>query len=223
MFGLSADMDAISKLGIPIIEDCALSIGATYKNRRVGSFGSISVFSFYATKVMTTLEGGLVATDNPRLYVKILDLREYDHKQSYRVRFNYKMSDAQAAMGMVQLSKLGQYIMSRQRLAAMYNNGLNDMDVELPCAGSDKRHIYFRYVIRSSQKADIIIKKLWRAGIEAKRPVHKPLHHYLGLDDYHFPITSEIYKTAVSLPIYPTLKDSQVRFVIGRLKKIYGT
>lgn len=222
MFGVAADMDALLSLDIPIVEDCALSLGTTYKNKMAGSFGAISVFSFYATKMMTTAEGGMLVTNESSIYSRALDLKDYDNKGDYKVRYNYKLSDFAAAMGLAQLNKLGAFISRRQKIASRYNIGLSDLNIQLPYPVDNKTHIYFRYVFRPARGADGVIHKLKRFGIEAKKPVYKPLHNYLGLQDKDFPVTKEVYKTAVSLPIYPALEDRQISFIIGKTRQIFS-
>lgn len=220
MFGEAADMTALLKFRIPIIEDCALSPGATFKNKKVGSFGLISIFSFYATKMMSTAEGGMVVTHDRAIYSFIADLTDYDNKQVYRVRYNYKMNELAAAMGIEQLKKLKSFILHRQKIAAMYNNGLADLGIKLPSSNNDKAHTYFRYIIRIPEKADVLITKLNQVSIEAKKPIFKPLHNYLGLKDQDYPVTSQVYKTALSLPIYPSLTDRQVKFIITKVRQV---
>ena len=92
-FGLPADIDEVMSLGVPVIEDCAQAIGAVYKGEKTGSFGTLSCFSFYATKVLSTGEGGMVVSNSRKLLKKIRDLREYDNKKNYSIRYNYKMTD----------------------------------------------------------------------------------------------------------------------------------
>jgi dTDP-4-amino-4,6-dideoxygalactose transaminase len=220
MFGTAADIDGFLKLGIPIIEDCALSIGATYKGKKVGGFGKLSVFSFYATKVITTAEGGAVLTNESKLYAFILDLRNYDNRQNYNLRYNYKMSDLSSAMGIAQLKKLPKFIRRRQNIARQYNFGLSGLGLQLPIAEANKSHIYYRYIIRGKNKANRLISRLRRFGIEAKRPIFKPLHSYLGLKDKDFPVASSVYNTALSLPIYPGLQDAKVKFIIDKVRLV---
>jgi dTDP-4-amino-4,6-dideoxygalactose transaminase len=222
MFGLAAEIDKILGFGVPVIEDCALSVGATYRNKKVGSFGIISVFSFYATKVMTTAEGGMLLTDDKNIFATALDLRDYDHKERYRVRYNYKMSDLAAAVGLAQLNKLDNFISRRQRLAQFYNKNLKDLDIQLPVSGKERRHIYFRYVIRTRLRAQALMRKFSRLGIECKRPLFRPLHIYLRLKNKDYPGATQAYKEAVSLPIYPDLKGSQAQFVISGVRKALG-
>lgn len=220
MFGLAADMDGLRKFGIPLLEDCALSVGATYKGRQVGSFGCAAVFSFYATKMLATAEGGALVTNNREINSFARDRRDYDNKDSYEVRFNYKLNDIQAAMGIQQLKGLRSFISHRQKIAAMYNNSLSDLGIRLALTAAKRTHVYFRYCIRGRDSSDNIIKKLRAFGIEAKKPVFKPLHNYLGLSDKEYPVTAQVYKTVVSLPIYPLLKEAQARFIIDKVRSV---
>jgi perosamine synthetase len=119
MFGLAADVTQFLGLGVPIIEDCAHSIGGIHGTRRLGSFGQAAVFSFYATKVIATGAGGMVATSSRELADRIRDLKFYDKKSDFRLRFNYQLTDIQAAVGRVQLAKLGRFIARRRDIAQL--------------------------------------------------------------------------------------------------------
>ncbi len=219
MFGLAADMDALRKFSIPIVEDCALSTGATYNKRKVGSFGKVSVFSFYATKMMTTGEGGMLLTNDKAVFSQALDLRDYDNKESYQLRFNYKMSDLAASIGLIQLKKLPKFIIHRQKIAQRYNKTLSGLPIQLPIQGGKRMHTYYRYVVGVKDLSSVI-GQLMAYGIEAKRPVYKPLHHYLKLDFKDYPVTQEVYSSALSLPIYPDMSVLSVNKVSLKLRKI---
>ena len=132
MFGRPADIHAFLKLGIPVIENCAQSLGARYKERPVGSFGDISIFSFYATKMIATGYGGMVCSKNKALMRKIRDLIEVDEREDYKLRFNYRMSDIAAALGLTQLKRLNSFIAKRRANAAFYNQNLKQSDILLP-------------------------------------------------------------------------------------------
>lgn len=120
MFGLPSDIDELLTLNIPIIEDCAQSIGAKYKNKKVGSLGYASIFSFYATKMFTSIDGGMILTDDEELAEVLKDLRYYGGKRDYKLRFNYKMQNINAAVGLVQFEKLESLLVERSRLANKY-------------------------------------------------------------------------------------------------------
>lgn len=214
MFGLPADIDAVLSLGVPVIEDCALSLGARSRGRTVGGLGKLSVLSFYATKMITTGEGGMVAGDSARLLRDLEDRRSYDGRRCYRDRYNYKMTDLQAAIGRVQLGRLENFIRARRRLASLYRRSLEGGPWELPV--SSEEHVYYRFVLRT-RFPDRLITALERRGIEARRPVFRPLHRQLGLGRDGFPGAEEAYRHAVSLPIYPALTASEAKRVTTAL------
>ena len=220
MFGLAADIDEILSLGIPVIEDCAQSLGAKYQGRYTGSFGVCSIFSFYATKMLSTGEGGMVLSDDDRLAGIARDLRDYDEKNGYSVRYNYKMTDMQAALGISQLKKLPSFIERRKEVAGLYNGSLRDISFPVAAIPEGREHIYYRYVL-SLDDSSGFMKEMLKLGIGCRRPVFKPLHEYLGLSGY--PATQEAMRRAVSIPIYPSLEDEEARRIAGgmvdRLKK----
>ena len=218
MFGLPADIDEIMALGIPVIEDCAQAVGATFQGRPVGSFGMLAVFSFYATKIMTTGEGGMVASHSEDLLEKVKDLREYDEKNDYRVRFNYKMSDLQAALGLSQLARLADFITHRRKIASLHSAGLKRLPVDLPQESEDRRHIFFRYVIRTKKPLAAILRSFQQRGVCCRRPVYKPLHRLLGLSGFHW--AEEVAESVLSLPIYPSLKDEETEKIVEAAQEI---
>jgi len=217
MFGLPADIDAILSLGIPGIEDCAHSIGATVNGRKAGSFGLVSILSFYATKMLGAGEGGMVLSNDRGLIDGIRDLRAYDERETYTVRYNYKLTDIQAAVVVSQLNKLSAFIEKRKEIAALYNHGLKRVGVRLPVVPEEREHIYYRYVILLENLPEFM-KEMRKRGIECRRPVFKPLHRYLSLPGY--PITDEVWEKAVSIPIYPSLTAEEAHRIVDAIMAI---
>jgi dTDP-4-amino-4,6-dideoxygalactose transaminase len=216
MFGYPVEaMDAFLALGPPVIEDCAQSLGATYQGKMVGTWGAATIFSFYATKVITTGQGGMVASSDKRLLAEVQDLRAYDKKEDYKIRYNFCMTDLQARMGRIQLAKLPTFLEAREQRAQWYDKHLKGLKgMMMPRTGG----IYYRYIVRiPAGKLDEVINRLHRDGIEAQRPVFRPLHRYLGLDG--FAATEQVFAEALSLPIYPRLKTADMRHVASCLKK----
>ena len=211
MFGGSAEVNKFLELGVPVVEDCAQSLGCTYRGRRLGSFGAASLFSFYATKVITTGQGGMLLTDSPALFNKARDLIEYDERRDYAVRYNYKMTDLQAALGLAQIKQLNRFIAKRRAIARYYDKAFSQCGIAVTV--NDPGHIYYRYVIRISSPLQQFAAGLKKKGIEVKPPVFMPLHRYLKLDRRLFPNTEELFKRTLSLPIYPDLTASQMRLV----------
>jgi perosamine synthetase len=217
MFGLPADIREIIALGIPVIEDCAQALGSRYEGAPTGSFGVLSVFSFYATKVICTGEGGMVAANDRRFLEKIRDLRDYDEKEDYRLRYNYKLTDLQAALGLEQLRKLPVLIGRRRDVARQYDQFLHERLLPAPACPPDREHIYYRYIIRTKHTAELLAAG-GEAGIAYRRPVFKPLHHYLGMAGY--PQTEAAFLDTVSLPIYPSLHDDEIKAILQHVHSI---
>lgn len=218
MFGLAAEIEEIAGHGIPVIEDCAMSLGAQYHGKPAGSLGSLSVVSFYATKMIATGEGGMVLGDRAKLLREVRDLRSYDGHQRHRARFNYKMTDMQAAMGRAQLTRLTGFIRRRRHLASRYRRALGMGPWELPT--NEGHHIYYRFVIRVHKRAQRFLSRMNELGIEARRPVFNPLHRYLKLEG--FPGTEEVFRRAVSIPLYPALTNDESRHVIQATQRAGG-
>ncbi len=215
MFGTPAPADKIKELEIRVVEDCAQSIGARIGSKLTGTIGEISVFSFYATKVLCAGEGGAVASDSGELLAWMRDLRDYDHKAQYYPRFNYKMTEIQAAIARVQLGKLPDFIKRRQFIAERYNRAVDETGFRR--VHRPEGDIYFRYLIFCDEIPEVI--NCFRdEGVTAACPVFNPIHRYLGLEG--FLGTEEIHRTAVSIPCYPDLNDEEVENVCRALKKI---
>jgi len=215
MFGLPADIREIVAFGVPVIEDCAQSLGSRYEGAPTGSFGALSVFSFYATKVICTGEGGMVAANDLQLLEKIRDLRDYDEKADDRLRFNCKLTDLQAALGLAQLRKLPTLIGRRRAIARQYDEFLRENLLPAPACPPDRDHIYYRYVIRIKNVAELLAAG-GESGIAYRGPVFKPLHHYLGMTGY--PRTEAAFLETVSLPIYPSLHDEEIKAILQHVQ-----
>lgn len=217
-FGFPARIDQIVGLGIPVIEDCAVSIGAKYKNKKVGSFGVISVCSFYATKMLTTGEGGMILTDDEGITALVRELRDYTGHSEFKVRYNYKMTDIAAAMGIVQLKKLDSFIKKRILLAERYTTLLRKYpDLILPDYDRNEMSpVFYRYIVkvpgRDVERVRSIMKE---KGIFCGRAVLQPLHRLLGLSCERYPNSEKLAQDVISLPIYPSLSEEDVEYIAG--------
>ncbi len=213
MFGLTQDVKAFAALGLPIIEDCAMSLGSHCGSMSAGALGELAVCSFYATKVISSGgEGGMVLTDDDGMAARLRGMREYDGLPANGVRYNCKMTELAATIGRVQLRQLPDFIQRRRNLASRYSRAL-EASVQTP--PPETGHIYYRYVIDAGEKTgSALIAALEDRGIQARRPVNSPLHRELGLDDGAYPETTRAYEADVSLPLYPTLDDSRAKRVI---------
>ncbi|MBI4309295.1 MAG: DegT/DnrJ/EryC1/StrS family aminotransferase, partial [Candidatus Omnitrophica bacterium] len=214
LFGYPADMKGLLRLGIPIIEDCAQSIGAEYEGRKAGAWGVLCICSFYATKVLTTAEGGMVLSHRKKLLDDIRDRREYDKALTYKVRYNYKMTDVQAALGLSQLARLPQFIARRKAIARIYNSMDAHPQIKIPDTAAGRDHIYYRYVIKLKTGQKAFLQKLNKQGIGAARPVFSPLHRYFNQGQC--PVADELMKQCISIPIYPSLTNAQAQYIVEK-------
>ncbi|GJQ58455.1 MAG: DegT/DnrJ/EryC1/StrS family aminotransferase [Candidatus Scalindua sp. AMX11] len=221
LFGLPADIDDVISLGIPVIEDCAQSVGAVYRGKMVGSYGTLSCFSFYATKVFSTGEGGMVTSNSKKLLKKISDLREYDNRKNYITRYNYKMTDIHAALGLSQLKKLKTFLTKRVSIAEIYSSELQGFCKIPSLSYEDRSHIFYRFIIQISGSVSNALRQISQQGVMCARPIYKPIHKYLHFSG--FPASELAQKNSLSLPIYPTLSKREICTVLDVLKKYCTT
>jgi dTDP-4-amino-4,6-dideoxygalactose transaminase len=218
-FGLPADLAELCALGPPVIEDCAQALGAAYRGRPAGALGDICILSFYATKMLAAGEGGMVLSNRRRVVHRVRDLRGYDERETFRPRFNYKMTDLAAALGLCQLGRLDGFLARRRALAAVYDRALAGAPVGLPPRPPDREHALHRYVVRVRHRggAGPVLSALAARGIAARRPIFRPLHALLRAAG--FPGGTDAWRTMVSLPIYPSLPAAQARRVARALRE----
>lgn len=220
MFGMPAEIRAIRKLGVPVVEDCAMAIGGRIGKTMLGAWGDVSIFSFYATKVMTTGSGGAVATSRRDLWTRMLDGVNYDNRDDYAVRYNYRMNAVAAAMGRAQLKKLSRWIKRRGQIAEVYSGRLKVSPDALPPRAEGR--IFYRYVMDMRSQADRLMEWMGDHGVECKRPVYRPLHRYFPKLRHTCPEADRIHRGSVSLPIYPTLTDGDARRIVGLVNDFSG-
>jgi len=213
-FGLAVDLGDFQRLGVALVEDCAQTLGAMLGGRPVGARGGLAVCSFYATKLFTTGEGGAVAGP-AELVARARDARDYDERSELAVRFNYKMTDMQAALGRGQLARLDAFIARRRALAARYRAALaRAAHCRVP-GDAGERHVYHRFVVAVDRPLDPILAHLERRGVAARRPVFRPIHRALGLSGY--PNAERLWAQCLSLPCYPLLTDHEADTVAAAL------
>ena len=219
LFGLPADLTALAQLGVPLIEDCAQTLGAMERGRPVGSVGVLTVCSFYANKLLCAGEGGMVLSRDPALLERARALREYDGAASLNPQAtNIKMTDLQAAVGVAQLNRLPELIARRVSLARDYRKALAGTSAILPAVPAGRSHIYYRFVVRISQRGSgsdelsECLGRLERQGVQCRKPVFRSLHRYLGLAGFLASEAAE--REALSLPLYPALADAEAAHIL---------
>ncbi len=218
MFGRAADLHALLALGVPIVEDCAMSLGAQIGGKTLGSLGRLAIFSFYATKVLGAGEGGAVAAATPELAERVRDLRDYDGRTDATPRFNYKLTDLQAAIARAQLRKLDPFIARRRQLGARYTQELAGTGALLPCFAPGDYP--FRYVIRHPAGAPDLIPRFEANGVAARRPVFSPIHRCLDQPDRGYPNATAAFHQALSLPLYPALSETEVNRILQTAREV---
>jgi dTDP-4-amino-4,6-dideoxygalactose transaminase len=215
LFGLPAPVEAVAALGVPVIEDCAMSLGARHAGRPVGAFGALSVCSFYATKMVAAGEGGMVLADDADLAAAVRGRRQYDGLPADVLRYNLKMTEMAAACGRVQLGRLPEFVRRRRELALLYDRVLAGSRLVPP--PQHPEHVYSRYVLDAGAASAGVMNLLESRGVTARRPVSGALHRELGLPDAAFPGTCAASARHVSVPLFPGLADNEVERVIAAL------
>ncbi len=224
MFGFPAkDVKKIVNLGIPVVEDTTQSLGAEIYGRQVGSFGCLNVISFYATKMITTFgEGGAILTNEYKLYEAIKDLKEYDKKNKFWLRFNYKITEVQAAMGLIQLKRLPYFVNKRRKIFKRYESEFKEVKkIEVITPLKNVQNVHYRMLIKlKNYEINKVILEFKKLGVEVKRPIYLPLDKYF-FDKFVCKNSKTLYDTTLSLPIYPSLREVEIEKVIKVVKKIF--
>jgi dTDP-4-amino-4,6-dideoxygalactose transaminase len=201
---------------VALVEDCAQTLGAVLGDRPVGARAGLAVCSFYATKLLTTGEGGAV-TGRADLVARARDARDYDERDDLAPRFNYKMTDMQAALGRSQLLRLDAFIARRRAVAARYRAALARAPRCRVPSEAGERHVFHRFVVAVEAPLDPVLSHLERRGVTARRPVFRPIHRALGLSGY--PNAERLWAQSLSLPCYPSLTDGEADTAAAALRE----
>jgi dTDP-4-amino-4,6-dideoxygalactose transaminase len=248
--GIPCDMDPILHVarqhGLRVIEDAAHALPTRYRGTLVGNFGDLTCFSFYATKTVTTGEGGMIVTNDQEYADRARMLsshgisrdawKRYSAEGSWRyeildVGYKYNMTDLAAALGLVQLAKCEAMCARRAAIAERYTQGLASLQAfDAPIAPRDIQHAWHLYVVQVNPSAlridrDRVIQELKRRGIGTSVhyiPLHlHPLYqNYLGYKNGQFPNAEKHFERAISLPIYPDMTHEEADRVLGALYDI---
>ena len=218
MFGLPADIETLKSHGVPVIEDCAQTLGVTVRGTSVGGTGKLVICSFYATKLLTAGEGGMVLGRDESLMSRVQTLRQYDEEDALVGAFNYKMTDMQAALGLCQVARLEDFLARRRTIAARYHEAVREAGLTPPWVPAGLEHGYFRYVVRLSGPVGPALDRARSLSIGCRRPVFRPIHRYLDLSG--FPESDAAWERALSIPLYPALTDHEVDRIVGALPAI---
>lgn len=232
------------KYNLLVIEDACQALGASYKNKKIGSLGDLTIFSFHPVKSITTGEGGAILTNNKIFYKRMktfvthgVTKKNFINSSPGEWYFemqdlgqNYRLTDLQCALGISQLARVDEFITARQKIAAKYHTAFagNTIIKCPPLDNSFSKSAWHLYVIqltgKFSKKRAEIFKQLRKAGIGVQVhhiPVYlHPYYQKLGYTKGLCPEAENFYKTIISLPIYPDLSKNDQNYIIKKIKEI---
>ncbi len=228
-YGHPADMDRLREIAdkhnLAIVEDAAEAHGAEYKGQRVGSFGEMASFSFYANKIITTGEGGMIVTDNPERAELLQTMRNYGFTRERHfwhkvMGFSYRMTNLQAAIGLGQFERIDRLLEARRSNARLYNRLLAEVPgITTPPESEEVKSVYWMYGVLVEEEFGISKDRLRQVladhGIETRSffiPIHlQPIYSYLLSDEY--PVSEELGRKGFYLPSASSLKAHQIEFI----------
>jgi perosamine synthetase len=222
--------------GLFLLEDAAHAHGSSLSEQAAGTFGDAASFSFYPTKVMTSAEGGMIVTNNQRLYEEALIYRDQGKADFLtnahtRLGYNWRMSEPHAIIGHSQLGHLEEFVTARNRIARIYDEGLRDIPgltaLSLPPAS---RSNYYKYIALLDATRDrVALKKLLREeyGVGLSGEVYEAPCHlqpvFAEYADSEFPVAVDICRRHICLPVYATMTEDEARYVLDSLRAALST
>ncbi len=228
LYGLSADMKALSEIAekhdLTLIEDAAQAHGALYKGKPPGAFADMACWSFYASKNMTTGEGGMITTNSDEFAEKLRSIRMHGEKESYvssMLGSNYRMPEIEAAIGYVQLQKLPKFLEKRRKNAELLTEKLEKAkNLQLPMEPQGCKHSWYLYTVRlrsgDANMRNRILDELRKHGIGAAVYYGTPIHlmpYYRKFENRRLPETEKAAEQVFSLPIHPGVTSSQIEHI----------
>ena len=240
IFGNPVGLDEVCRIadkhGLSVLEDSCEGLGSQLSGKKVGTFGAMSTFAFYPNKQITTGEGGMILTDDDELADLCVSLRNQGRGKGGgwlahdRLGYNYRLSDINCTLGIVQLSRLEEIVAKRENVATMYLEALGDDErLMVPVAPADCRMSWFVFVIRLAgdditiDKRNEILQAMLAKGIQVSNyfpPVYlQPfIADAYGLKEGDFPITDDVCKRTMALPFHNNLSKEDVQLVANELK-----
>ncbi len=223
LYGYPCDMDPILEIAerhnLAVIEDAAQAVGASYKGRMVGGFGT-ACFSLYATKNVMSGEGGMITTDDDEVAEKARMIRSHGMKRRYyhdRLGYNLRLSDLHAAIGVAQMERLAWFTQKRKENAAFFAEHLEG--VVTPTVKEGYEHVWHQYTIRVSGDRDAAVEQLNQAGVGTgifyPVPAHKQAHLApLGYGELELPVTEKLSQEVISIPVHPQLSRADLQTIV---------
>ena len=245
--GMPADINAFKKLcdkhNLKLIEDAACAIGSSYKGKKIGSHSEVVCFSFHPRKVITTGDGGMIATSNEEYYKRLKLLRQHAMSVNDRVRhqsstvmfedhielgYNYRMTDIQAAVGIKQLEKLDWIINERRKIALKYIEELKAVDcIRLPTEEEGYFSNYQSFCIYLEENCPLsrndLMQKLLDKGISTRRGVmtsHRETAYKKDYEGLKLPVSENTADNSLVIPLYIPMKNEDIDYVISHVKEL---
>lgn len=228
LYGHVADIKRIKKIAeknaLDVIEDACQSLGSTLNGKQTGSFGDIGCFSFYASKVITSGEGGAVATNNKELADRVRMIRNHGMLQGNDARIlglNFRMTELCAAIAKVQMMKIKKILQTRRKNAGTLTKMLADLDIDLPKEKDDANYNWYLYTIAVKNR-DKLFEKLNSSGIEATVYYKIPIHRtpFYSVYNANLPNTEWAANHVLSLPVHPLVSAKGVRYIANAVRKM---
>jgi dTDP-4-amino-4,6-dideoxygalactose transaminase len=230
LYGYVCDMDAImaiaEKHDLAVIEDACQAVGASFKGKKAGSFGT-GTFSLYATKNVMSGEGGMITTEDDEVADFCRMVRSHGMKVRYyhdMLGYNYRMSDLHAAIGLAQMDRLDTFNKQRKANAAYLNEHLTSVVTPKVKPGYD--HVWHQYTIRldGDRDRDAAVKQLNEAGVGTgifyPVPVHEQGYMRDLVGEYHLPVSEKMAQEVISLPVHPQVTQSDLKKIVEEVNKL---
>ena len=211
LYGMFVDLTPLRNFGVPIIEDCAQAVG---DRRRPRIQGTLAVFSFHPTKCLTTGEGGMVVAIEPDQVARLREIRD-GAPRADRMRLFSPLADTAAALGLSQLKRYPEFLRRRRAIADQYNALFEKGNFEATAWPSDAPRMHFRYPLRHGGAFDQLAIRFAERGVIVRRGVDELLHRLRGLPDTAFPNATRLFENTLSLPIHPSMNDSEISRCTG--------
>lgn len=235
LFGQPFDVPGIQQVceshNLTLIEDAAQAHGAMYNGEKTGGFGQFGCFSFYATKNMTTGEGGMVTTSDKSYNGRLRLLINHGQSEKYlhtRLGYNYRMTDVAAAIGLVQLKKLEKFNMRRRKNAEYYDTHISVKGLVTPAVAQGMHHVYHQYVIRLTdefpmKRADFMeYLKVKGIGTAVHYPIpihHQPVYARANEPD-SCPVSTSLASSVLSIPVHPLLDQKELAYICDAINRV---
>lgn len=232
VYGYPSDLDEIREIAdrhsLKVIEDAAESLGAEYKGRPTGKTDHSGCFSLYATKVITSGEGGAITTDDDEFADRARLVRNHGMQAGYDTRvlgFNFRLPEMAAAVASVQMDRLDGYIEARKKNSKALTETISQTKgVELRQESDDRRHVWYLYTVFLAKRRDEVMKKLRANGVGAavywETPVNMmPLYERLGYATNTLPVAQSAAAHVLSLPVHPGVKEPEIQYIAQEFAK----